>query len=99
MARGLGVPRIVTSLLHIYNVAGGNIVVLIGADERENQWIGERMHLINPLATSSDSDISSDLAEQAAISGDTKARPLREVKTDAMSISTRFPPPLHLGRS
>lgn len=93
MARGLGVPHIVTSLLHIYNVAGGNFVVIIGADERENQWIGERTDPLIPLVTSPSADILSGLAEQAAISGDTKARPLREVKTDAMSIGTRFHTP------
>lgn len=43
MARGLGVPRIVTNLLHSYDAAGGNLVLVIGADERENDWIGESM--------------------------------------------------------
>ena len=41
MARGLGVPRIVTSLLHIYDAAGDNLVLVIGANERENKWIGD----------------------------------------------------------
>ena len=33
--------RIVTNLLHSHDAAGNNLIVLIGADERENGWIGE----------------------------------------------------------
>ena len=32
-----------TNLLHSYDAAGNNLVVVIGADERENGWIGEAL--------------------------------------------------------
>lgn len=41
MARGLGLLRLVTNLLHSYDAAGNNLIVVVGADERENGWIGE----------------------------------------------------------
>ena len=43
LARGLGLLRIVTNILHSYDAAGNNLVVVIGADERENGWIGEAL--------------------------------------------------------
>ena len=43
LARGLGSLRIVTNLLHSYDVAGNNLIVIVGADERENAWIGEAL--------------------------------------------------------
>lgn len=43
IARGLGLLRIVTNLLHSYDAAGDSLVVLVGADERENGWIGEQL--------------------------------------------------------
>ncbi|KAF2753550.1 DNA repair endonuclease XPF [Pseudovirgaria hyperparasitica] len=43
IARGLGLLRIVTNLLHSYDAAGHNLVLLIGADDRENGWIGEAL--------------------------------------------------------
>ena len=43
MARGLGLLKIVTNLLHTYDAAGNNLVVIVGADERENGWIGEAL--------------------------------------------------------
>ncbi|ORY12296.1 hypothetical protein BCR34DRAFT_482753 [Clohesyomyces aquaticus] len=43
IARGLGVLRIVTNLLHSYDAAGNNLILLVGADERENVWIGEAL--------------------------------------------------------
>ncbi|KAF2722216.1 DNA repair protein [Polychaeton citri CBS 116435] len=43
LARGLGLLRIVTNLLHSYDAAGNNLVLLVGADERENAWIGEAL--------------------------------------------------------
>lgn len=43
VARGLGLVRIVTNLLHSYDAAGNNLIVLVGADERENGWIGEAL--------------------------------------------------------
>ncbi|MCJ1393131.1 hypothetical protein MMC18_006003 [Xylographa bjoerkii] len=43
LARGLGLLRVVTNLLHSYDVAGHNLIVVVGADERENGWIGEAL--------------------------------------------------------
>lgn len=41
LARGLGLLRVVINLLHSYDAAGNNLVVVVGADDRENGWIGE----------------------------------------------------------
>jgi len=43
LARGLGLLRVVTNLLHSYDAAGNNLIIIIGADERENGWIGESL--------------------------------------------------------
>ncbi|KAA6414188.1 MAG: DNA repair [Lasallia pustulata] len=43
LARGLGLLRLVTNLLHSYDAAGNNLIVVVGADERENGWIGEAL--------------------------------------------------------
>ncbi|GJN67328.1 hypothetical protein PLICBS_001352 [Purpureocillium lilacinum] len=43
LARGLGLMRLVTNLLHSYDAAGNNLIVVVGADERENGWIGEAL--------------------------------------------------------
>ncbi|PNS14061.1 DNA repair protein rad16 [Sphaceloma murrayae] len=43
IARGLGLLRIVTNLLHSYDAAGNSLVILVGAEERENGWIGEAL--------------------------------------------------------
>ncbi|EPE26670.1 Restriction endonuclease-like protein [Glarea lozoyensis ATCC 20868] len=43
IASGLGLPRIVTNLLHSYDAAGNNLILLVGADDRENGWIGEAL--------------------------------------------------------
>ncbi|PQE21241.1 putative MUS-38 involved in nucleotide excision repair protein [Rutstroemia sp. NJR-2017a WRK4] len=43
LARGLGLLRLVTNLLHSYDAAGNNLIILVGADERENGWIGEAL--------------------------------------------------------
>ncbi|KAF1830368.1 DNA repair endonuclease XPF [Decorospora gaudefroyi] len=43
LARGLGLLRIVTNLLHSYDAAGNNLILLVGADDRENVWIGEAL--------------------------------------------------------
>lgn len=41
LARGLGLIRVVTNLLHSFDAAGNNLIIVVGADERENGWIGE----------------------------------------------------------
>ncbi|RPB01763.1 DNA repair protein [Choiromyces venosus 120613-1] len=43
LARGLGLLHIITSLLHKYDAVGNNLVLLIGADDRENGWLGEAL--------------------------------------------------------
>ncbi|GAB7363231.1 hypothetical protein MBLNU230_g3513t1 [Neophaeotheca triangularis] len=43
LARGLGLLRLVTNLLHSYDAAGQNLILLVGADDRENTWIGEAL--------------------------------------------------------
>ena len=43
LARGLSLLRLLTNLLHSYDAAGNNLILLVGADERENGWIGEAL--------------------------------------------------------
>ncbi|KKZ63556.1 DNA excision repair protein ERCC-4 [[Emmonsia] crescens] len=43
LARGLGLLRIVTNLLHSYDAAGNNLIIVVGAGSRENEWIGEEL--------------------------------------------------------
>ena len=43
LARGLGLLRIVTNLLHSFDAVGSSLIVVVGADERENGWIGEAL--------------------------------------------------------
>ena len=43
VARGLGLLRIVSNLLHAYDAAGNNLVIVLGADERESNWLGESL--------------------------------------------------------
>ncbi|KAJ0356430.1 DNA repair protein [Colletotrichum chrysophilum] len=43
LARGLGLMRLVTNLLHSYDAAGNNLIILVGAEDRENNWIGEAL--------------------------------------------------------
>lgn len=43
LARGLGLMRLLTNLLHSYDAAGNNLIVVVNAGERENSWIGEAL--------------------------------------------------------
>lgn len=43
LARGLGLMRLITNLLHSYDAAGNNLIIIVGADDRENAWIGEAL--------------------------------------------------------
>jgi DNA excision repair protein ERCC-4 len=43
LARGLGLMRLLTNLLHSYDAAGNNLIIVVNADERENGWIGEAL--------------------------------------------------------
>ncbi len=35
--------RLVTNLLHSYDAAGNNLVIIVGAEGRENAWVGEAL--------------------------------------------------------
>jgi DNA excision repair protein ERCC-4 len=39
----LGLIRLVTNLLHSYDAAGNNLIVIVSAEDRENAWIGEAL--------------------------------------------------------
>ncbi|TVY48242.1 DNA repair protein rad16 [Lachnellula cervina] len=43
IARGLGLLRLVTNLLHSYDAGGNNLILVVGADDRENGWLGEAL--------------------------------------------------------
>lgn len=43
LARGLGLMRLVTNLLHSYDAAGSSLIIVLGAEDRENVWIGEAL--------------------------------------------------------
>ncbi|WEW56770.1 DNA repair protein RAD16 [Emydomyces testavorans] len=43
LAQGLGLLRIVTNFLHAYDAAGNNLVLVVGANDRENEWLGEAL--------------------------------------------------------
>ncbi|KAK6842566.1 DNA excision repair protein ERCC-4 [Apiospora arundinis] len=43
LAKGLGLMRLVTNLLHSYDAAGNNLIIVVGAEDRENAWIGEAL--------------------------------------------------------
>ena len=43
VARGLGLLRLVANLLHSYDAAGNNLILIVGADDRENTWLGEAL--------------------------------------------------------
>ncbi|KAI5804884.1 hypothetical protein EDC01DRAFT_641175 [Geopyxis carbonaria] len=43
LARGLGLLRIVVNLLHSFDAAGDNLVILVGANEKEIDWIGQTL--------------------------------------------------------
>lgn len=43
LARGLGLLHLITNFLHFHDAAGNNLVLVVGADDRENEWIGEGM--------------------------------------------------------
>ncbi|KAL5611392.1 uncharacterized protein BROUX77_001548 [Berkeleyomyces rouxiae] len=43
MAQGLGMLRLVANLLHSYDAAGNNLILLMGANERETTWLGRSL--------------------------------------------------------
>ncbi|KAJ6179883.1 hypothetical protein N7519_010344 [Penicillium mononematosum] len=82
LARGLGLLHLISNLLHFYDAAGNNLVLVVGADERENEWIGEA--LAEHYTTS-----KSPLARGLRVINTEKATvPLRWVSRSAMSIAT-----------
>ncbi|KAJ6260845.1 DNA repair protein rad16 [Drechslerella dactyloides] len=47
LARGLGLQQIVANLLHSYDAAGRNLVVLVGAGDSDNSQLGEEKAAIS----------------------------------------------------
>ena len=43
LARGLGLLRLVSNLLHAYDAAGNNLVIVVGTEDHENDWLGEAL--------------------------------------------------------
>lgn len=43
IARGLGLLHLVTNLLYAFASARNSLIILVGASERENSWIGEAL--------------------------------------------------------
>ncbi|KAL8875595.1 MAG: hypothetical protein Q9198_006069, partial [Flavoplaca austrocitrina] len=87
LARGLGLLRVVINLLHTFDAAGSNLIVVVGADERENGWIGEGTPQSAVYGNTTQQSIA--LAEHAAVSKSSMARGLSQVNTDAMSVGAR----------
>ncbi|BFZ58540.1 DNA repair protein RAD16 [Savitreella phatthalungensis] len=42
LARGLGAPEVLASVLHALDIPG-SLVILLGADEREEKWLGDSL--------------------------------------------------------
>ena len=89
LARGLGLLRIVTNLLHSYDAAGDNLVLLVGASEQETDWIGEGVCVSTVGLTGLLTRLVLALLEQNFISKAPKVRGLTIVTTDAMSVEGR----------
>lgn len=91
LARGLGLLHLVTNLLHFYDAAGNNLVLVVGADERENEWIGEGMS-IRPrvrLKILNHSWWILALAEHYATSKSPLARGLKVINTEKATVPMR----------
>ena len=39
----MGLLKLLSNVLHAYDAAGNNLVIVVGADERENEWLGESL--------------------------------------------------------
>ena len=52
LARGLGLLRIVTNFLHSHDASGNSLVIVVGAEGRENEWIGEALSEHNAISGS-----------------------------------------------
>jgi DNA excision repair protein ERCC-4 len=90
LARGLGLLHIITNLLHAYDAAGNNLVLVVGAEERENEWIGEGLSVHKGFATKRMLLIPlSALAEHYALSKAALARGLRVINTDRATVPMR----------
>jgi DNA excision repair protein ERCC-4 len=53
LARGLGLLKIVTNLLHSYDAAGNSLVIVVGAEDQENHSIGEALAEATVMSQSS----------------------------------------------
>lgn len=89
LARGLGLLRLVTNLLHFYDAAGNNLVLVVGADDRENEWIGEG-NMVHPHTVLWLLTFGEALAEHYAISKTPLARGLKVINTERASVSMRL---------
>ncbi|KAK9449553.1 uncharacterized protein V1518DRAFT_416320 [Limtongia smithiae] len=76
LARGLALPRIVTNLIHAYNVAGRNLVVTIGATERDIEWMGAGLGELETV-------------ERRHGGGNPEAKGLTVVKTELVTVDKR----------
>jgi DNA excision repair protein ERCC-4 len=67
---GLGLLNIVCNLLHAYSTGGDKIILLIGAEKRENEWIGQSLAEHAAINQSVDSkgltEINTDVASTEA---------------------------------
>ena len=81
-----------TNLLHFYDAAGNNLVLVVGADDRENEWIGEGTLLPARSAETRQFilTIREALAEQYAISRSPLARGLKVINTERATVPMRF---------
>lgn len=80
-----------TNLLHFYDAAGNILVLVIGADDRENEWIGEgTTAYLRVDAVWDRADIRKALAEHQATTKAPKARGLKMINTERASVPMRF---------
>lgn len=92
LARGLGLLHLITNFLHFHDAAGNNLVLVVGADDRENEWIGEgmcaRSSLTQPIENSHSGQIA--LAEHSSVSKSPLARGLRVINTEKATVPMRW---------
>lgn len=91
LARGLGLLHLITNLLHFYDAAGNNLVLVVGADDRENEWIGEgRLGRLRDCELFDAHIGFKALAEHYATSKSPLARGLKVINTEKATVSMRW---------
>lgn len=103
LARGLGLLRLVTNFLHTYDVAGNGFVLVVGASDLENEWIGEGVCVRACFVAVVSMYIShllwcnwtlipciQALAEHHAISRSSNSRGLKVINTDNATVKLRY---------